>query len=813
MGRFALFGLILGCSGVIEDNPDRDAGMGRDAGTDGSLGECGETGQAIVFLEDRCANAACHGGRQFPPLTRDALGDLASLESRENPGRRLIVPGDPGASWLYAKMAGAQGEDGGALMPLGTSTPVAELGLIESWIRNGADTDCSDLPPEVLPTDPNTLDPEALFTCSDPGAARSSEGRLRRIERQELTHAAVRSLNGTWWGSTMKDNPFDVGAGLPYSTYTEGLSVDPATLDLYMLNLDEAASLWAARDPVSLSPPATRVRGLYDSDREFRCIFEDPSPTVDCINRYVDLLLTRGVLFRTPTDGERTRLRDFITTSIAAESDPSERTATMHQVGRAAFLMAGTLFRSEMPEDPSGDPSPMSNDDLGIALGHVLSNHPVGALIPIDEPVAEDPDAANPELGRLGGIRTAVLDGTIQDPTVRRELLRRYGSGVAQSRPDIRMDTGNSDLERRGEYWLAPGLMRFFREYFDYADANSVFKDTPEATSAYEGVSRTANGYNNLQGGYYGYESRLVDQLDDMIARTVIESDVSGEDVFRALLTTRLWRLPSTTADTNGVSCTDDSACTDAGYDRCTPIGLCGTSIAGNTTTMGRVYDLEIVGDGPGERWVTMPENRIGVLMHPTWLTAHGANFEDDASLVHRGKWLREHLFCETVPPLELVMVEAQLVPSATDLSARIRVQRSIDENRDAATCMGCHDKMNTLGLPFEVFNHAGFTRAEDHGGPPDGSTVIDNLPDPALNRAYASPIELINAIADSDYARRSFVRHAFRYFMGRGETLADACTLVEMENALDSTGSFFAMLEVLVASETFSHRHMGGAR
>ncbi len=800
---------IGGCSGVIGDDDDpqpNDSGV-PDSGTDdaGHLGDCGETGAAILFFENRCTNAACHAGRQFPLLTRAGLAELTTLESRAVPGRRLIVPGEPENSWLYIKMADMQGDEG-AMMPLGASTPVAELGLIEGWIRDGAPTECDDLPPPVILTDPNTLDPTELFTCPDPSALRSSPGRLRRIERQELTHAAVRSLNGTWWGSTMKDNPFDVG-GLPYSTYTQGLSVDPATLDLYMLNLDEAASLWSARDPVSVAPPATRTRGLYDADRDDRCIFEDADPAPECLDWWVDMILTRGVLFRPPTSGERSRLRAFLEENLAAESDFSERQATLHHVSRAAFLMSGTLFRNELPEADSG---PMSNADLGLALGHVLSTRPVGSLIPIAEPLPEDPDFGNPELGRLGLIRQAVEDGTIQDPAVRRTLLRTYGGGVAASRPDIAADSDSRDLPSRGEYWLAPGFMRFFREYFDYTNANTIFKDTPGATSSFDGASRTTDGYSNNQHGYYGYESKFVDQLDDTIARAVIESEMSGADVFRTLLTTRIYRLPSTTVNTNGVACTSAAEC-GGDYASCTAIGLCGSSISGSTATAARVYQVDVVPDTPEGRWVTLPsDERAGVLTHPAWLGAHGANFEDDASLVHRGKWIREHLFCETVPPLELVMVEALLVESSPELSARIRVQRSIDENPDGATCMGCHAKMNTLGLPFEIYNHAGFLRAEDHGGPPDGSTVIDNLPDPALNRSYANPIEFVEALADSDYARRSFVRHAFRYFMGRAETLADGCTLVEMENALDATGSFFAMIEALVSTETFSHRAGG---
>jgi hypothetical protein len=136
-------------------------------------------------------------------------------------------------------------------------------------------------------------------------------------------------------------------------------------------------------------------------------------------------------------------------------------------------------------------------------------------------------------------------------------------------------------------------------------------------------------------------------------------------------------------------------------------------------------------------------------------------------------------------------------------------MEESFDESEDGDTCRSCHEEMNSLGLPFETFNHAGFERASDHGSAPDSSTVITNLPDSSLNRNYSTTQEFIEALAGSAYARRGFVRHAFRYFMGRPEVLADGCTLAEMEATLDETGSFFAMMEALIVSQTLTHRHI----
>ncbi len=66
--------------------------------------------------------------------------------------------------------------------------------------------------------------------------------------------------------------------------------------------------------------------------------------------------------------------------------------------------------------------------------------------------------------------------------------------------------------------------------------------------------------------------------------------------------------------------------------------------------------------------------------------------------------------------------------------------------------------------------------------------------------------IDLTQRIANSPYARRCFIRQAFRYFMGRDETMADQCTLTAMETALDN-GSFFDMLAVLASSDSVIYR------
>jgi hypothetical protein len=119
---------------------------------------------------------------------------------------------------------------------------------------------------------------------------------------------------------------------------------------------------------------------------------------------------------------------------------------------------------------------------------------------------------------------------------------------------------------------------------------------------------------------------------------------------------------------------------------------------------------------------------------------------------------------------------------------------------------------MNSLGYPFEEFNHAGFRRAFDHGAEgeevaPSGVSLLTAKPDPSWPDEVSGALELSELISNSDQARRCFVRQTFRYFAGRDERPSDGCVLAAMEERLNNTGSMFEMLQALVNSRAFQDR------
>jgi hypothetical protein len=201
-------------------------------------------------------------------------------------------------------------------------------------------------------------------------------------------------------------------------------------------------------------------------------------------------------------------------------------------------------------------------------------------------------------------------------------------------------------------------------------------------------------------------------------------------------------------------------------------------------------------------------QERAGMLTHPAWLATHSVNSPTDGHPIHRGLWIREKLLCGSIPPLPM-NVDAQL-PDMPSKSVRDRLE-AVTKN---PSCWGCHKLMDPLGVPFEAYNHYGRYRTEEIVG--DGTTVPVNAQstlvetgDPGLDGVTVNDgVDLARRLSASPRVEECFVRHAFRFFVRRPETYADACTLVAMRDQFrQSNQSLDEMLVALVTSDTVLYR------
>jgi hypothetical protein len=196
----------------------------------------------------------------------------------------------------------------------------------------------------------------------------------------------------------------------------------------------------------------------------------------------------------------------------------------------------------------------------------------------------------------------------------------------------------------------------------------------------------------------------------------------------------------------------------------------------------------------------TVPEGqRLGLLTHPSWLVSHSDAMDNHAIL--RGRWIRERLLGGGIPDVPIT-VDAMLPDEPQNtLRERMRVTRE-------AYCWTCHEKMDPLGLPFEMYNHAGLFRTTELEKPVDTTGEIINSGVPELDGPVKNALEMIDRLAKSDRVEQVFVRHAFRFWMGRNETINDGPVLQDAYRAYrDNNGSMKALLASLLTSDAFLYR------
>ncbi len=94
------------------------------------------------------------------------------------------------------------------------------------------------------------------------------------------------------------------------------------------------------------------------------------------------------------------------------------------------------------------------------------------------------------------------------------------------------------------------------------------------------------------------------------------------------------------------------------------------------------------------------------------------------------------------------------------------------------------------------------------HSTDVNASGVLKGTRDPQLDGPYRDVSDLMNRLAKSKRVRQSFIRHVFRYFMGRNEMISDSPTLMAMDKAyVESGGSFKEILVTLMTSDSFLTR------
>jgi hypothetical protein len=174
----------------------------------------------------------------------------------------------------------------------------------------------------------------------------------------------------------------------------------------------------------------------------------------------------------------------------------------------------------------------------------------------------------------------------------------------------------------------------------------------------------------------------------------------------------------------------------------------------------------------------------------------------NQTSPVHRGKFVREQLLCDTLPP-----PPANIQIKPPDLSATLTTRQRFDQHSADPACAPCHHLMDPIGLGFERFDGAGKLRATENGQAIIESGRVD---DADIAGPFAGVLDLEGKLAGSAQVQDCVTRQWFRYGYGRGETDADACTIQTLEQTFAAGGNRFAdLLTALTQTSTFQYRRV----
>jgi hypothetical protein len=471
-------------------------------------------------------------------------------------------------------------------------------------------------------------------------------------------------------------------------------------------------------------------------------------------------------LHRKPSAPQRKRYGDFLQGMLHEEkNDPEGRESALVTVMRALVLTPESIYRMELgvgPKLPDGRRI-LSEQELAIAVPMSLGHkQPIHGLKSRDD--------------------------------VQKAVRKILATGRRTNGPG------------KTKHGITPRFLEFMRQYFGYHKATDVFKGDRHA---WHHVGGNKN---------HTAPMRLVEETDRIVA-SILRED---KDVFVQLLTFDRVIVSLRTSDGPKLKEAQEYYKNDWRWNR-TPIKKASRSIdLGSRSVFKNLSYMEYYGLKPQPAadqdqkkqirpeglLIKSPVPRAGILTQPSWLIAH-STFTDN-HVVLRGKWVREKLLGGSIPEVPIGVDAA--IPDDEDIPLRTRLKSTRQD-----FCWRCHHRMDPLGYPFEMYDDFGRYRAlgkerlingKLSGQKLDTSGEIINSGAPGIDGPVKDATEMIHKIANTHRARQVFVRHVFRFFMGRNETLADSQTLIAAEKAYAKTGGSFEELVVsILSSDSFLYR------
>ena len=498
-----------------------------------------------------------------------------------------------------------------------------------------------------------------------------------------------------------------------------------------------------------VSQPFSMLPG--HSFKDYSAPYYIDEPTTDLLMRNADVIVTKQIEFRVKDGKKWGKYKDFL-----AVTDP-EKEPTEEQLAKAVELEYKLTMR-RMPTESEKKSALDFWKRVNSKSGHMVASKTMLKSIILKPETLFRQELGEEKKDELGRRRLTqmeivkaisfALDNRVEN-TLFSAAEKKKLSSKEEIKEHIRRILNNPKSQN-------PRIMKFFEEYFGYKRGIDIFKDRPK------------RGFHDV--------NLLINDIE-LTIKDILKKD---KNILKELLTTNKFYV-NFRYDSKRKTGTRFNA-KDPGYE----------------TAYGLPPDWKWTDEQPV---ALNPKTHMGILTHPAWLVAWSDNFHND--IVRRGKWIRTHLLGGTVPDVP-ISVDAK-VPEDEHKTLRQRLNMVSREDE----CWRCHKKMNPLGMPFEQFTHYGHFRKLELKKPVDTKGGIHFSGEEKTDGDVTNPYQLIQKLANSTKVEQVFIRHVFRFYVGRNETLGDAKTLQEAHKVYkESGGSFKELLISLLSSDSFLLRY-----
>jgi hypothetical protein len=191
---------------------------------------------------------------------------------------------------------------------------------------------------------------------------------------------------------------------------------------------------------------------------------------------------------------------------------------------------------------------------------------------------------------------------------------------------------------------------------------------------------------------------------------------------------------------------------------------------------------------------------RGGLLPMAVFLTGNSPGLR--TSPVKRGYWVVRRVLGEVIPPPPPTVPE---LPADEAKLGELTLRKTLAKHREHASCAGCHNRFDSIGLVFEGYGPVGERRDKDLGGRPVETRAA--FPDGSDGTGLEGLRTYLREKRQAEFVD-NLCRKLLAYGLGRSLIPGDDGTIDEMKARLAANGyRFGTMVEAIVTSRQFRYR------